>query len=204
MSPKPYDLTEYDGRRVDWLTRAALEVTAERLGYDLTITQGSYNAGGVAASAGTHDGGGVVDLAAWDQESKVRELRRTGFAAWFRPAISGLWPAHIHAVLIGNERLSSGARAQVADYLAGRDGLAGDGPDTGPRKFIHHRFDWHRHQEETVTPQDLEKIRAMIPTAEEIAAAVLAATVDHKNDTSVKQALRQDSRQGKTTRRKSD
>ena len=74
---KPYDLTTYDGNRVDALTKAALEATAKRLGYDLTITQGSYNAGGVAASAGTHDGGGVVDRAAWDHARKVLELRRT-------------------------------------------------------------------------------------------------------------------------------
>lgn len=140
--PKPYDLTTYDGNRVDELTKAALEATAKRLGYDLTITQGSYNAGGVAASAGTHDGGGVVDLVAYDYARKVLELRRTGFAAWYRPAIAGLWPAHIHAVLIGNAKLSSGARAQVAEYLAGYDGLKGDGRDQGPRQFLRNRFTW--------------------------------------------------------------
>lgn len=140
--PRPYDRTTYDGDVVDWFTRAALVATAERLGYDLTLTQGSYNAGGVEASAGTHDGGGVVDLAPWDHVDKVRELRRTGFAAWYRPAIAGLWPAHIHAVLIGNRNLSPAARAQVGEYLAGYDGLAGDGRDTGPRDYLDHRFTW--------------------------------------------------------------
>lgn len=140
--PKPYDRTTYDGNTVDWLTRAALTETASRLGYDLTVTQGSYNAGGVAASAGTHDGGGVVDLAPYDHARKVRELRRTGFAAWYRPEIPGLWPPHIHAVLIGNARLSASAKAQVAEYLAGYDGLAGDGRDTGPRDFVRNRFTW--------------------------------------------------------------
>lgn len=139
---KPYDLTTYDGNRVDWLTRAALEETAQRLGYDLTITQGSYNAGGVSASAGTHDGGGVVDLAPAKHADKVRELRRTGFAAWYRPAIAGLWPAHIHAVLIGNRKLAPVARRQVDAYLAGRDGLAGNRPDNGPRDFVRNRFSW--------------------------------------------------------------
>lgn len=142
----PYELTTYDGKRVDWLTRAALEATAKRLGYDLTITQGSYNAGGVSASAGTHDGGGVVDLAAWDHANKVRELRRTGFAAWFRPAIPGLWPDHIHAVLIGNRKLAPSARSQVSAYLKGRNGLANNGPDNGPRQFIDNRFRWKRGQ----------------------------------------------------------
>lgn len=138
---KPYDLTTYDGKKVDQLTRAALDLVASRLGYDLTLLQGSYNVG-VSASAGTHDGGGVVDLAPWDHENKVRELRRAGFAAWYRPAVEGLWEAHIHAVLIGNRKLSPAAKAQVVEYLNGYDGLAGDGRDTGPRKFINCRFDW--------------------------------------------------------------
>jgi hypothetical protein len=143
---KPYDLTTYDGNTVDWLTRAALEKAAANLGYadGLTITQGSYNAGGVAASAGTHDGGGVVDLSAFEHERKVRALRSVGFAAWYRPAIAGLWPAHIHAVLIGNAKLSSGARNQVTEYLAGRNGLANRGPDNGPRQFVNRRFSWQK------------------------------------------------------------
>lgn len=140
--PRPYDRTTYDGKTVDWLTRAALEATAKRLGYDLTILQGSYNAGGVPASAGTHDGGGAVDLAPADADRKVLELRRTGFAAWHRAAIPGLWGEHIHAVLIGDAKASPGAKAQVAEYLAGYDGLAGNGRDTGPRQFVDHRFHW--------------------------------------------------------------
>lgn len=138
---RPYDRTTYDGDTVDQLTRAALEATARRLGYDLTVIQGSYHPG-VSTSAGTHDGGGVVDLDPWDAGDKVRELRRTGFAAWYRPAIAGLWGAHIHAVLIGNRKLSRAARAQVAEYLTGFDGLAGNGRDPGPRRFVDHRFQW--------------------------------------------------------------
>jgi hypothetical protein len=144
---KPYDLTTYDGRRVDWITRAALEDTAARLRYadgKLTLTQGSYNAGKVGASAGTHDGGGVVDLSAYDHERKVRELRRTGFAAWYRPAIKGLWPEHIHAVLIGNAKLSPSAARQVTAYLNGRNGLADNGADNGPRDFVKNRYTWTR------------------------------------------------------------
>ena len=165
MPPKPYDRTTYDGNTVDWLTRAALEATAKRLGYDLTITQGSYNAGGVAASAGTHDGGGVVDLAAWDHEHKVRELRRTGFAAWYRPAIPGLWPAHIHAVLIGNRRLHPTARNQVAEYLAGRDGLASRGPDNGPRRWVGRRYHWRKGGKRIERARDLiDQARAALST----------------------------------------
>ena len=133
--PRPYDRTTHDGQTVDWLTKAAL-LKAERLiarwsspGYTLSITQGSYNAGRVRASAGTHDGGGVVDLRAWDHETKVRALRRSGFAAWFRPASAGPWPDHVHAVLVGNRLLSNGASDQVDDFRRGRNGLANNGPD---------------------------------------------------------------------------
>lgn len=143
--PKPYDLTTYDGRRVDWLTRAALEATAKRLAYadgKLDLYQGSYNAGAVSQSAGTHDGGGVVDLSPYDHARKVLELRRTGFAAYYRPRIPGLWEAHVHAVLMGNVKLSASAKAQVSEYLAGGDGLKGSAPDTGPRQFIRNRFRW--------------------------------------------------------------
>lgn len=142
--PRPYDLTEYDGKRVDWLTRAALEDTAHALGYDLTVYQGSYNAGGVAASAGTHDGGGAVDLAPYDHERKVRELRRHGFMAYYRPARPGLWAAHIHAGLLGNKKASPGLRAQFADYLAGYDGLAGRGADPHTREYVRNRYRWRR------------------------------------------------------------
>lgn len=139
---KPYDLTTHDGKTVDMITHLALLEVEQRLKYPLTITQGSYNKGGVAASAGTHDGGGVIDLAPWDYEHKVYELRRAGFFAYYRPAIKGLWPAHIHAGLIGNRKMSAGAKWQVTEYLAGRNGLATRGLDDGPRQFVNNRFSW--------------------------------------------------------------
>lgn len=165
---RAYSLTTYDGRTVDGLTRAALEDVAHRLGYDLTLAQGSYNAGGVTASAGTHDGGGAVDLAPYDHERKVLELRRAGFAAWYRPALPDVWGPHIHAVLIGNRKLSAGARAQVADYLAGRNGLANDGPDDGPRQFVNNRYRWKRgivrvSKARTVIDRALVLLRAYAP-----------------------------------------
>lgn len=139
-----YTLTTYDGKRVDALTAAALREAAHRLGYPLTVTQGSYNAGAVAASGGTHDGGGVVDLAPYDHDRKVATLRAVGFAAWYRTPSQGPWPAHIHAVLIGHGKLSPAARAQVDAYLAGRNGLANNGSDDGPRRYVHARYRWRR------------------------------------------------------------
>lgn len=128
MAVKPYDKTTHDGKVVDVLTSQALIAAEEKLGYPLTIVQGSYNRG-VAQSAGTHDGGGAVDLAPFDYKRKVRVLRDLGFAAWYRPAIAGLWGAHIHAILIGNQRLSPAAQNQVLDYRQGLNGLADNGRD---------------------------------------------------------------------------
>jgi len=130
----PYALTTHDGKVVDEITRAALLECEERLGYPLTVVQGSYqaldgNANDVAASAGTHDGGGVVDLLAWDWENKVHVLRAVGFAAWHRPAVKGVWNEHIHAVLIGNKNLAPSAARQVVAYRDHRDGLKSNLPD---------------------------------------------------------------------------
>lgn len=91
------------------------------------ITQGSYSAN-VEASAGTHDGGGTFDMSVAgltgpQKQALVRALREAGFAAWLRGAPS--FVPHIHAVAIGDPDLPRAARAQVADYFAGKDGLAG-------------------------------------------------------------------------------
>lgn len=131
MADDRYDKTTHDGRTVDKFTKAALVEAERRLGYPLSIVQGSYNSG-VGASAGTHDGGGAVDLLAWDYQKKVRVLRDVGFAAWYRPTIPGLWGAHIHAILLGNERASSGAKSQMTSYRAGRDGLKYNRVDPNP------------------------------------------------------------------------
>lgn len=129
LAPKPYDLTTHDGKTVDVLTDAALQAAEKKLGYTLTIVQGSYNAGGVGASAGTHDGGGAVDLTPVDWERKVHVMRAVGFAAWHRLAIPGVWEEHIHCILISDLKASPAARAQVQDYRNHLDGLAGHGPD---------------------------------------------------------------------------
>lgn len=139
--PAPYDRTTHDGKIVDWLTKAALQNAERILGYPLSITQGSYNGGNVSASAGTHDGGGVVDLKAWDWESKVRALRLSGFAAWYRDPSEGPWPGHIHAVLASHQRLAPSAQRQVASFRGGGNGLANGGPDRHAL-FVFKPFGW--------------------------------------------------------------
>ena len=131
--PDRLERVTYGGKPMDNGTKYAVMSAEAILGYELTITQGCYS-DAVGASAGTHKGGGVVDLAPWDQANKVKVLRDIGWAAWYRPAVAGLWPAHIHAVLIGHPSLSVEAQSQVAKYRRGEDGLA-DPPTRDPNPY---------------------------------------------------------------------
>jgi hypothetical protein len=129
MTDDPYALVKWDGCTLDRITAEALHAAEKILGYPLSVVQGSYNAGKVSASAGTHDGGGAVDLKTWDADNKVHALRTVGFAAWHRLPSQGPWGEHVHAILIGNTKLSASAARQVDDYRAGLNGLAGHAPD---------------------------------------------------------------------------
>lgn len=99
------------------------------------ITQGGYNKGGVTASAGTHDRGGVLDVRSTlvDNVGKLRAWREAGWFMSDRLPSEGSWPRHGHGVLVGCPHVSSGARSQVESYRRGRNGLRGQGPDRGPR-----------------------------------------------------------------------
>lgn len=122
----PYSKTTHDGNTVDWRTHAMLLEAEEKLGYKLTVLQGSYTSA-VGGSAGTHDGGGVIDLAPNDHEKKCRVLKNIGFAAFYRPynwdGNNGI--AHIHAVDKGNKKLAPLAALQAQYFDQGRDGLGG-------------------------------------------------------------------------------
>ena len=117
---------------VDALTIAALEKAEQIAGHRFTITQGSYQST-VAASAGTHDKGGAVDLEWTGKVSDVLALRKAGFAAWHRNPTQGPWGHHIHAVVVDHPLLAPSAARQVTAYRNGRNGLSNNGPDDGPR-----------------------------------------------------------------------
>lgn len=131
------------GRRTCACVKQALplvEARLKRAGYikqDLSglITQGGYNNGAVPASAGTHDGGGVIDVAASlvDTAAKRKIWRRSGWAMWHRTPAEGNWPEHGHGVLIGCPHVSAGAARQVTAYKAGKNGLANGAADQGPK-----------------------------------------------------------------------
>ncbi|WP_242893883.1 peptidoglycan-binding domain-containing protein [Actinomadura litoris] len=127
-----------DGLVVNTRTRSMLAEAERLLGRGLVLDQGSYNPGGDPSSAGTHDGGGVVDVSVRGMNpaarvKAARALRRVGFAAWVRSPRQGDWPWHIHAAAISDTDLSRQAQGQIGDYHLGRDGLADRGPDDGPK-----------------------------------------------------------------------
>ena len=125
------------GMLINSRTQDMLAGAQRLLGRTLVLSQGSYNPGGDPTSAGTHDGGGVVDVSvagmdAQTRTSVARALRQVGFAAWVRNPNQGDWPWHIHAVAISDTDLSTQAQNQVGDYYLGMNGLANRGPDDGP------------------------------------------------------------------------
>lgn len=142
--------TDSDGRPliVDSRTLAKLRHAESELNWKFTIVQGSYRgADGAAASAGTHDAGGVIDLRTWNLPSTisgataVKFLREAGLIAWYRTPAQG-FDQHIHAIDYGNPELSDDAADQVIDYEAGRNGLASNGPDDGAKVLIPKHPTW--------------------------------------------------------------
>lgn len=127
---------------VDDRTLAKLRLAERRLGHTFVIVQGSWRGdSGAAASAGTHDRGGVIDLRSWDIPASigidraVLELRKAGLIAWYRTSAQGFDP-HIHCIDYGNPDLAPSAANQVVAWKAGRNGLASAGTDDGPRVTI--------------------------------------------------------------------
>lgn len=140
--PDDYTRLDVNGWTINQRTRAMLAHAQELYGGELeitghAITQGSYSHA-VAASFGTHSGGGAVDISVvrrgtytvlWDDvEPLLRALRAAGFAAWLRE-YGELYtdsPIHIHAIAIGDRELSEAAENQLtgpAGYFRGYSGL---------------------------------------------------------------------------------
>jgi len=127
-----YEVVTWRGKWFDRMTVQAIEAAEKGYGGKFAILQGSYNGGTgkVSASAGTHDGGGAVDVAPTKNPAAVvRALRSVGFAAWHRLPSEGPWVEHVHAILIGNARVSASAARQVAAYRVGRNGLVSNKVD---------------------------------------------------------------------------
>lgn len=137
--PADYRIVNFRGVKVDVRTRVMVERAEsymKKMGINskLSLSQGSFNTG-VGASAGTHDGGGALDIRIGNFSSKtadnvVKALRMAGFAAW-RRGVNDSFSPHIHAIAIGDKKAAPLAKRQVQEYLRGGDGLSGS------RKDIH-------------------------------------------------------------------
>lgn len=118
---------------VDALTISCIERAERMVGHQFVVTQGSYQST-VAASGGTHDRGGAVDLRWCGHNECILALRKSGMAAtWHRKPSQGPWPDHTHGVVYGHPDLSPAAARQITSVLGGGNGLKGNGPDDGPR-----------------------------------------------------------------------
>lgn len=166
---------EFRGRTLNWRTVDMIE-TAEKIhGSKFSILQGSYNKGGVSASAGTHDGGGAVDC--WPTASTVDDvvlsLRKVGFAAWRRYPIPNLWGSHVHAIALDDTEASLGAKTQMHEYRVGQDGLAGHNNDNGPRIRI---VTWEQYVKAHPNVMKVSLYRAALEFSRPKPQAVLGAT----------------------------
>jgi hypothetical protein len=139
----------YHGALMNTRTKAMVVAAEGLLGRELGIEQGSYNPGGDPSSAGTHDGGGVLDVSVVGMTSATRNtvaknLRIVGFAAWVRTPSQGDWDYHIHAVALADPDQSSQAQHQSGDYYLGFNGLANRAADDGP--VVTPKLTWEEYQ----------------------------------------------------------
>lgn len=139
------DIVVWRGFKFDPRTVKMIQWAEAQAGFRFRISQGAYSTG-VAASAGTHDGGGVVDFSTRlmtpkRRERMLRTLKDAGFAAWYRTKADGFDSPHVHAVAIGCKDLAALAKSQVTDYDKGRSGLKGHAVDPTYRPEPPVKFD---------------------------------------------------------------
>ena len=139
----------YGGKLVNTRTATMLRAADAMLSWSLTLTQGSYNSSN-PDSAGTHDGGGVVDISVSSMTTTqrwqtVKALRTVGFAAWLRTPDDG-FAYHIHANAILDPDMSRPGRDQINDYYFGRNGLANNAADNTPSAYRVALTWWEKYQ----------------------------------------------------------
>lgn len=85
----------------------------------------------VAASAGTHAGGGNTDVAQFS-DAQIRVWRKWGWTIQHRTRAQGFDMDHGHGWPLGCPHLSAGGRAQAAQWANRQNGLVSRGPISGP------------------------------------------------------------------------
>lgn len=147
-----WDRVTYQGHPVDRLTLQIITVAnmllrLPKFGSETsaaTMLQGSFNRGGVGASAGTHDGGAAFDMTPFNWKNRVKVYRLLGVAysnrptLWqrFKKALRLIWKHHGHGIVCGMGNASPLALSQVRDYYANRNGLANRGRDLDWRPLV--------------------------------------------------------------------
>lgn len=165
---------KWRGVVLDDRTRDMMEEVARLTGsIYVNPTHGSYSH--ASASAGTHSGGGAIDLMhkSWsvkDYDEVVKQMRKVGFAAWHRTPQQANWPRHVHGIAMGCKDASDGAKAQMVAYLKGRNGLAVGGPDDGPRKWAGRT--WEMYQKGQMPPTEGDDMPLSDADIDKIARAV--------------------------------
>ena len=110
------------------------------------VAQWGYRGGATAASAGTHNGGGVGDFAyrLVDTDDKLRVWQECGWTPFRRRRPQWTKGDHGHNLLNGCPHLDPSAAAQIADYRIGRNGLVSHAAYDGPTGIYR---TWRRAQE---------------------------------------------------------
>jgi hypothetical protein len=140
----PDELIAWRGVVISRRDAAMVVVCEQELGYELSIIK-AYEAGESAVSASTHTGLGVLDLAPYDAQRKLKVLKKYS-AAYYRRTWQGPWSEHIHLCSFNQVGMDPLARAQIGDYQRGLDGLAGHNPDPDPwrhpdaQPFIYYKY----------------------------------------------------------------
>jgi hypothetical protein len=124
------------GKIFDLRTIEMLKEVERLSGVRLRPAQGSYSSG--SASAGTHTGGGAVDLSVRGLTRTqilrvVKAMRQVGFASWWRTPQDG-FQHHIHGIAVGAPDLPRVARGQIASARLKRNGLRSNKKD--PQAFL--------------------------------------------------------------------
>ncbi len=120
-------------------THVMFQEVEHRLGFSLTIVQGSYLAGKAAESSShTHDRGGVLDVRTWNltDEQRNRALavaRQVGFVCWYREPPK--FDEHMHWVAKGDAELHGEAAQQVRDAADGFNGLQPHQGQSQPQSY---------------------------------------------------------------------
>lgn len=129
--------------RLDASTIEKKNYADNKLGFKLTVTQGSYMSEEAAEASGTtHNDGGVLDLRVWDLPKRItidmvlKEYREAGIILWLRTKAQGFDEIHFHGLDRGNPRMSPSAKRQEQSFLNGGNGLASNGPDDGPKVIV--------------------------------------------------------------------